>query len=704
MPSATNSPHLLIVEDDELLAMHMQLQLNGLGYTKVTIVFDGESALASMAVDRADLILMDIELGEGIDGVTTAQRVRENYDVPVIFVSAHFGELIVERAKQVGPFGYILKPASIRELHATLEMALYKHQAEKKIRALAEHNQAIVNNMFDGVITINAAGAIESFNHAASQMFGYSVAEVLGKNVSILMPEPHRSHHDGYLGHYQQTGEARIIGQPRELEAQHKNGDVFPITLAITKISHAGETVFIGMIRDMSQHRKDENEIRRLAFYDDLTKLPNRRLLFERLQHAMHTSTRSGLHGAVMFIDLDQFKHINDTLGHHIGDQLLVHVASQLKNAVREGDTVARLGGDEFVILLENLARNEHEAARQTEFVAKKILQLLEQPYALDDSIYIGTASIGIMLFLQEREPINDLLKKADVAMYQAKTAGRNTLRFFDPTMQAVANAHLALKQDLQRGIHEGQFALHYQIQVTSDNAITGVEALIRWHHPKHGLVSPAQFIPLAEETGLILELGQWVLEEACRQLVNWAKHTSSARWTIAVNVSASQFGHVDFVDNVLSALATTGANPKLLKLELTESMLVNDIDSIIDKMTAIKARGVSFSLDDFGTGYSSLTYLKRLPLDQLKIDQSFVRDVLNDPSDAMIVHTILALGHNLHLQVIAEGVESEAQRNFLAAIGCDAFQGYYFGRPAAANCLSQFIQTLESKQHASLA
>lgn len=561
--------------------------------------------------------------------------------------------------------------------------------AQESLRESALHTQTILDNMVDGVITINPQGLVESFNKAASTIFGYTPQEIVGQNLSMLMPEPHRSQHNGFLAHYHQTGEERIIGQTLEVEGQRKDGNVFPISLSVSKISRSGEPVFVGIVRDITRQRQDIEEIRRLAFYDSLTGLPNRRLLLDRLKHAMATSGRTNQHGAVMFLDLDHFKQLNDTLGHDVGDVLLQQVATRLKSCVRDGDSVARLGGDEFVVLLEDLSGHVQEAATQSEGIALKIQDALGQPYRLRDHVYYSTPSIGIVMFMANKEPMEVLLKNADVAMYQAKSAGRNTARFFDPIMQATVAAHTEMETDMRHGLASREFALHYQVQVDVEGAVVGTEALARWNHPTRGMVSPAHFIPLAEESGLILPLGKWVLETACAQLVVWAKDIATAHWTVAVNVSASQFVQADFVTSVISAVEKAGANPRRLKLELTESMLVNDVEDIIVKMNALKARGVSFSLDDFGIGYSSLSHLKRLPLAQLKIDQSFVRDVLTDPSDAMIARTVVALGHSLGLKVVAEGVETVGQRDFLAGVGCDTFQGYYFGRPLpAANLL----------------
>ncbi|MFZ4479329.1 MAG: putative bifunctional diguanylate cyclase/phosphodiesterase [Rhodoferax sp.] len=423
-------------------------------------------------------------------------------------------------------------------------------------------------------------------------------------------------------------------------------------------------------------------QIHSLAFSDPLTGLPNRRLFMDRLEQAMAAGLRHQRQGAIIFVDLDDFKTINEVLGHETGDLLPQQVAKRLGGCVRDGDTVARLGGDEFVMLLEDLGQAAQEAATQAEAVSAKMLLAMNQPYQLGTSAHHSTCSIGITLFGSQDEKTVDALMRAELAMYQAKAAGRNVLRFFEPQMQAVVSARAALEVALREAIGKQQFLLHYQPQVTGDGTIIGAEALVRWQDPRRGMVSPVEFIPLAEETGLILPLGSWVLETACSQLARWARQPEIAHLTVSVNVSARQFHQDDFVAQILAVLKSTGANPRRLKLELTESLLVTEIEEVIAKMNALKGKGVGFSIDDFGTGYSSLSYLKRLPLDQLKIDQGFVRDILIDPNDAAIAKMVVALADSLGLMVIAEGVETQAQRDFLAGLGCRNYQGYLFSRP----------------------
>jgi diguanylate cyclase (GGDEF)-like protein/PAS domain S-box-containing protein len=447
-----------------------------------------------------------------------------------------------------------------------------------------------------------------------------------------------------------------------------------------------------GVGRDISQEKLAAEQIHALAFYDALTGLPNRRLLTEQLNKSMASHVRRSQFAALLFIDLDNFKTLNDSLGHDMGDMLLQQVASRLLECVREGDTVARLGGDEFVVMVEALSNNELDAATQAEDLGEKILSTLNRTYQLGIYFHHSAASIGVTLFGQVKEAMDEPLKRADMAMYQAKAAGRNAIRFFDPQMQAAVTKRANMEAGLREALATQQFVVCYQPQVKHNRIVTGVEALVRWQHPELGMISPTEFVPLAEETGLILPLGHWVLETACVQLARWALQPDLANLSVAVNVSPRQFSQPQFVSEVLEVLKRTGASARLLKLELTESMLVTNVEDVDLKMAALKRAGLGFALDDFGTGYSSLSLLKRLPLDMLKIDQGFVRDILTDVNDAAIAKLVVALADSLGLEVMAEGVETHAQRDLLASQGCMAYQGNLFGRPMGVKVFEQFM------------
>ena len=456
-----------------------------------------------------------------------------------------------------------------------------------------------------------------------------------------------------------------------------------------------------GIGRDISIQKQAGDEIHRLAFYDALTGLPNRRLLLEQLRRALHTNARHHRHGALLFIDLDNFKTLNDTQGHDVGDLLLQQVAQRLTDCVRESDTVARLGGDEFVLVLEDLEPESRAAALQADSVGKKILIALNEPYDLVGREHHSSPSMGITLFDTHSTSVDDLLKQADLAMYQAKAAGRNTLRFFDVSMQTELENWVALEFDLRDGLQGGEeLVLYFQPTVGATGRVTGAEALVRWLQPTRGLVMPENFIALAESTGLIVQLGRWVMNMACQQLATWALLPNTAHLSLAVNVSARELSEAGFVAGVVKCLELWKVPRNKLRIELTESVLAHRTDDIIGKMKELKAHGVGFSLDDFGTGYSSLSYLKQLPLDLLKIDRSFVWDVLNDPNDAAIARTIVALGTTLGLSVVAEGVETEEQRDFLASIGCYAYQGYLFGHPVPIEEFSRFLSPSSSMAH----
>lgn len=556
------------------------------------------------------------------------------------------------------------------------EAAEERKKAERQLRLSASVYEASQ----DAFLITDEKAAIISVNRAFTRITGYTEDEVLGKNPKVLASGVHSS--EFYAAMWKDIIEKGYW--QGEIVNRRKDGSTYPEWLSITTVrDHERITHFIANFADITVRKAAEEKIRYLAYYDTLTDLPNRRLLYDRLSQALSTAQRHSSYGALLFIDLDHFKNLNDTRGHDTGDSLLQQVALRLSTTIRVGDTVARIGGDEFVVLLEFLGENESLAARRAEKIAGKIRLAIGAPYLLDDREYHCTPSIGIALFTPQQTAAETLLKRADVAMYQAKSAGRNTVRFFDPEMQSLIERRVTLENELRDALHYKQFILHYQPQVDRNGRSVGVEALVRWQHPDGRIIPPSEFIELAEETGLIVSLGSWVLEAVVARLSEWANDPERSHLSIAVNVSARQFRQPDFVEIVSRLVEAAGIDASLLRLELTESLLLENMEEAIATMTALKKRGVSFSLDDFGTGYSSLAYLKVLPLDELKVDQSFVRDMLFDEKNAAIARAIVNLGQNLGVTVIAEGVETDAQWQFLIENGCHSFQGYLFGHPS---------------------
>ena len=673
-------------------------------------------------------------------------------------------------------------------------------------RDMASSTRTILDNMGEAVITIDEQGTVLTFNRAAERIFGYSVGEVVGRNVKLLMPEPYRSQHDGYLERYRRTGEARCLGrEAREVDGRRKDGSVFPMELTVNETALEGRRVFIGIVRDIAERRaletrtgqlasaveqtadsivitdregvieyvnpaferttgysareavgrrpslvksglhddafyrrlwrtleagqsfhdvfinrckdgsiyyeeksisplrdprghithyvsagrditermRTQERLHFLAHHDALTELPNRVLFTDRLAHALAQARRRAGTLAVLFLDLDRFKVINDTLGHDVGDRLLQEIARRLRGCLREGDTIARLGGDECGILLEDLA-----GPADVSLVADKILAALHGPVRLDEHELHVTASLGIALYPGDGEDARTLLKHADVAMYRAKAAGGNCYQFYTADMTARASERLRLENALRHALDRDQLVLHYQPQVDLvSGRVIGVEALLRWRHPDFGLVPPLEFIPLLEEIGLIHDVGEWVIREACRQAMAWQSEGIHGIG-MAVNLSAHQLLHRDVLKRVEQALADSGYRHGLecLELEITESLLMENVDQTIDKLYQLNRMGIRLSVDDFGTGYSSLAYLKRFPIQVIKIDRSFVRDIASDPDDAAIVDSIIAMAHALKMEVIAEGVETPEQLAYLKARGCDAMQGYLFSRPLPAD------------------
>jgi diguanylate cyclase (GGDEF)-like protein/PAS domain S-box-containing protein len=575
--------------------------------------------------------------------------------------------------------------------HCFISDITERKQAEKDLQIAAYTFESQ-----EGIFVTDANWRILRLNHAFTRITGFSSEDLVGKFPPMCK---NREQDKAFFEHIGDSLKGHRFWQG-ELWAPKKNGQIYPQLITITAIADAqGEIInYIASFNDISRHKHYEEEIRNLAFYDPLTQLPNRRLLMDRLQHLISKHNRSISHSAILFIDLDNFKTINDTRGHDAGDLLLVETAKRLRACVRDSDTVARLGGDEFVVVLEELSSDPDEAVQQTDRIGNKIRRRLADAYPILDFEYHGSSSIGVTLFQGGESTVKDLFKRADTAMYEAKSSGRNALRFYDPAMQAVLLVRMMLESNLRVALSMNQLVLHYQVQVDQKGKIIGAEALLRWQHPERGMIMPVEFIPMAEETGLIVPIGFWVLETACAQIKRWESDPSTAHLVISVNVSAKQIQQSDFVGTVCDIVNKHQIDPSHLAIEITESTILDNVASAIEKMVELKKLGIVFSMDDFGTGYSSLAYLQRLPLNQLKIDKSFVRDISDDEGDATIVRAIISMGINLGLEVIAEGVETEAQFKFLTEHHCHAFQGYLFSQPLPQAEFEQVLMDAKAK------
>jgi diguanylate cyclase (GGDEF)-like protein/PAS domain S-box-containing protein len=562
----------------------------------------------------------------------------------------------------------------------TLSLGTVQDITERK---LADEKMRIASIAFEtqeAILVTDAKANIISVNKSFEKLTGYSAAEAIGKNPRILQSGRHDA--EFYQSMWYSLRENGSWSG--EMWDRRKDGTLYPKWLTITTVRDAASEIthYVAIFMDISERKRAEEEVHRLAFYDHLTQLPNRRLLMDRLEQALVASHRSGTHGALMFMDLDNFKILNDTQGHDVGDLLLIEVASRIKGCVRESDTVARLGGDEFVVILRDLGDRAIHSATQAEGIAEKIVAVLNEPYLLNKYVHHSSVSVGVCLFLGKETALEELLKRADTAMYQAKNAGRNRVSFFESAMQSAVETRALMEGKLRLALAHQEMQLFYQMQVDENHRIVGAEVLLRWFNAEQGFVSPAQFIPVAEESGLILPIGAWVLETACQQLHAWAKSEATSHLKLAVNVSARQFSQPDFATHLETLLHKYTFEPSRLKLELTESLVQVDVHDTIAKMNQLRKLGITFSMDDFGTGYSSLSYLKSLPLGQIKIDQSFVRDLVTDKSDELIVRTIIDMSNNFGLNVIAEGVENKEQLEILQRNGCNHYQGFYFGKP----------------------
>ena len=585
------------------------------------------------------------------------------------------------------------KKLETEKLVHQLDTANHALQAQNAALVLKNKELSIIASIFnsqEGMLITDAHLSIVQVNQAFTEITGYLLEEVLDKKPNILSSGRHDKafyKHMWQCLNNQDKWEGKIWNR-------RKNGDVYAQYLSIAVVYDALGNVanYVATMTDITKGRAAKEKIANLAYYDPLTQLPNRRLFLDRLSQEIESNSRDGSRAALLFIDLDRFKNLNDTLGHHLGDLLLEQLATRLVSCVRKKDLVARLGGDEFFILLTNLNGSEIECAARAKAFADKVMASFDTPFLLHEQSYSITASIGLTVLSEDLTSIDMVLKQADIAMYQSKANGRNAVCFFEKKMQDDITQYVKLERELIKAIELAQFELFYQVQVDDKQKPIGAEALIRWNHPELGLVAPGYFIEMAEETGLIVPIGQWVLEAACKQLKAWEAIPQMRSLTLAVNISSKQFHQDDFVSHVKYIVKHHGIHPALLKLELTETAFTNNIESLIASMNALKGIGIQLELDDFGTGYSSLQYLKRLPLEQLKIDQSFVREIEYNENDKQIVRTIISMAHNLQLKVIAEGVETENQKQILLDSGCQRFQGYLFGRPLPADQFEALI------------
>ncbi|MFQ2146994.1 putative bifunctional diguanylate cyclase/phosphodiesterase [Aeromonas jandaei] len=586
-------------------------------------------------------------------------------------------------------------PADMANLNSVLNTFTVRMVAElERLQSDAQMRlSAVAFETHEGIIITDPGFKILRVNNAFSQITGFDSQAVLGLQLEQdLWPNL------GGLG-YELNPLSRWQGETQRL---HADGHTYPQWEIVTPVQDekGGISHFVICFEDISERKAAERRIQDLAYYDELTGLPNRRQLHETLVQTFNEATHSCLIGALLFIDLDHFKTINDSLGHATGDWLLKEVATRLKRLVRQGDCLARLGGDEFVLLLPSLSASPPQAEMQADIIAERLITEIAAPYTYAGQVLHIGASVGITLFPDREQGVDDLLKQADTAMYQAKSAGRKTRRFFDASMQQQADRRLHIHNELRNALNQQELTLYYQPQHLVDGGdIIGVEALIRWQPAGRALVSPAEFIPIAEESDLIVDIGNWVLHEACAQYVMWEENGIHIP-QISVNVSAKQFHATDFVERIHDVLAQTGMDPACLNLEITESVVLGHAEDTISKMTDLKSLGISFAIDDFGAGYSSLSYLKRLPADELKIDRSFIQDIPKDGDNMAIVEAVIAMARHMGFNVTAEGVESRQQLEFLKAQGCSFYQGYLASKPLPVPYLEKYVQRLARQEY----
>jgi diguanylate cyclase (GGDEF)-like protein/PAS domain S-box-containing protein len=685
---------LLLVEDNpgDARLLREMLGEQSADRTEVSHVGSMSDAEAHISLRAVDIILLDLGLPDanGLEAIRRAHAAAPR--IPLVVLTGLDDESLAAQSLQEGAQDYLIKgQIETRGLLRSLRYAVERKIMEEALFAEKERAQVTLNSIGDAVVCTDIAGDITFLNPVAEKMTGWSLQEAAGRpmtevfrTLDAISSEPTET--TAELAILQ----IRAVHLPPSCTLIRRDGMEIPIEDSIAAI-HNREGQAIGAVivfRDVSVAQAMAQQITHSAEHDYLTGLPNRMLLNDRISQAIAAARRHGKQVAVLFLDLDGFKHINDSLGHPIGDQLLKSVAARLVACVRGADTVSRQGGDEFVVLLSDLLQPEDAAV-----MAARVLRAVAEPHSIEHHDMHVTTSIGVSVYPDDGSNAENLIKNADTAMYQAKENGRQSFQFFKPAMNARAVQRQSIEESLRRALERGELSLHYQPKINLRTAkITGAEALIRWTHPTRGLVSPAQFIPIAEDCGLILPIGRWVMREACRQAQQWTDD-GLPRMTIAVNVSAMEFRDDDFLKNLFRILEDSRLDPQALEVELTESVLMKRVDSTAAILQTLRKSGVQVAIDDFGTGYSSLSYLRKFPIDALKIDQSFVRQIANGADDAAIVAAVISMAQSLKLRVIAEGVETLKELEFLQSKGCEEAQGYYFSRPVPALQFAQFLE-----------
>jgi len=673
---------VLIVDDSRFMRLKLRQMLNeeeGYG------VIEAENGLQALSVFRErqpDLILMDCVMQE-MDGFTACARLQElpgGSRAPVIMITSLEDDNAVEQAFSAGATDYITKPINWAVLRQRVRRLLHARHTELSLDRSEAFARSIIDHALDGIITMDTDGLIQTFNPASEKIFGFSSTDILGQKVNLLLPGFYCQDFRRYSADYRQDGENNFFGAIMEATGRRKDGSKFPVELTVSRLNVDEQAMFIIILRDITDRKRYEETIRHQAFHDALTGLPNRTLFKDRLTLAITNAKRNKQRLAVLYLDLDRFKLINDTLGHALGDQLLQMAAQRLRMTVRAGDTVARLGGDEFTILLTGTDKPE-DAAK----VAQKLIDAVKKPFQAGGHEFYVTTSVGIVLYPNDGEDAGTLLKNADVAMYLAKEKGRNNYQLYTPEMNTRALQRLELENSLRRALERGEFLVHYQPKINLlTGKITGMEALVRWQHPGKGLVQPGDFISLAEDNGLIVSLGEWVLRTACSQNKAW-QDRGLPPVRVAVNLSAKQFHLQNLVETVSRVLEESGLDPRWLELEITEHVAFQNAEYTVKMLRQLKKMGIQLSIDDFGISYFSMRYLKQLPIDRLKIDRSFVAQIGKDREFTNIASAVITLGQSLKFGVGAGGVENEEQLDFLKKHNCEEIQGFLFSRPIAA-------------------